>query len=83
VAIKFFGTEGDMKRNKGVSSSFTVRDHLEAFLMFSIGEKLKDCVPLRFMRGGYRVLVAKNELYRDSGIRVLVFISIKEASFDI
>lgn len=46
--------------------------------MFDIGEKFKDCIALRFIRHGYRVLVAKNEYFRDSGIRVLVQIQIKE-----
>ena len=48
--------------------------------MFSINEKFKDCLPMRFIRKGYRVLIAKNEMYRDSGIRVLIFITITESA---
>jgi hypothetical protein len=47
--------------------------------MFTINDKLRECVPLRWARQGYRVLIAKNETYRDSGIRVLVFLSITDS----
>lgn len=52
-----------------------MRDNDEGFLMFTINDKLRECVPLRWARQGYRVLIAKNEMYRDSGIRVLVSIA--------
>ena len=78
IGIKFFGSDRDTKSNSNASNSFNVNDYLEGFLMFEIGAKFKDCIALRFIRQGYRVLVAKNEYFRDSGIRVLVRIQIKE-----
>ena len=78
IGIKFFGSDRDTKSNSNATNSFNVNDYLEGFLMFEIGAKFKDCIALRFIRQGYRVLVAKNEYFRDSGIRVLVRIQIKE-----
>lgn len=79
LAVRFYGTERDMRANQG-GGPFEVRDHEEGFLMFTINEKLRECVPLRWARQGYRVLIAKNETYRDSGIRVLVSLSIKDST---
>jgi hypothetical protein len=81
VSIKFFGTEQDLKVNQNSTSNFQVKDYLEGFLMFRINEGLKECLPLRFIRKGYRVLIAKNEMFRDSGLRILVHISIKETNY--
>ncbi len=55
---------------------FEAVDYDESFLMFKIGQKLKDCIPVRFLRSGYRVLVGKNKLFLDSGIRVVIHIKI-------
>ena len=45
-------------------------------MFFNIGDGLKECIPVRFLREGYRVLVAKNDLFLDSGVRVVVHIAI-------
>lgn len=70
-----------MKANQNsiLHQTFRVHDSNEGFLMFIINEKLRECVPLRWVRQGYRVLIAKNETYRDSGIRVLVYLNIKDS----
>ena len=67
-----------MKMNSKSNTSFTVGDYLEGFLIFSIGEHYKDCIPLRFLKQGFRVLIAKNEFFRDSGKRMLIHISVKD-----
>lgn len=67
-----------MKLNQNSNLAFTVKDYLEGFLMFKIEDKFKDCIPLRYIRKGYRVLVAKNEMFRDCGIRIIIHITIKE-----
>jgi hypothetical protein len=80
IEIKFFGSEKDMKansKNKKVNYFETV-DYDEAFLIFVINEELKECVPIRFIREGYRVLVAKNSLFKDSGIRIIIQIIINQ-----
>ena len=76
VSIQFFGTEEDQKRNKDSEFCFTVRNYCEAFLMFKMGE-FRDCVPVRFMREGYRVIVGRNDNYCDCGVRVLIKIRVK------
>lgn len=68
-----------MQANSNSILSFKVVDSLEAFLVFEIGEEYKDCIPLRFLRSGYRVLVAKNKAFRDSGKRVLFYTGIQSA----
>jgi hypothetical protein len=78
VNIKFYGIEEDMRLNHNSNNDFQVKHFYEGFLMFSISNKFKECIPLRFIRKGYRVLIAKNEMYRDSGIRVLILVTIKE-----
>jgi hypothetical protein len=78
VNIKFYGIEEDMKLNANSINDFQVKHFCEGFLMFQIGNKFKECIPLRFIRKGFRVLIAKNEMYRDSGIRVLILVTIKE-----
>ena len=60
VKVNFYGSKEDMKKNEKSSFIFTVGDYLEGFLIFRLGEDFKDCVPLRFLKQGYRVLVAKN-----------------------
>lgn len=45
--------------------------------MFEIGENLKECVPLRFLREGYRVIAGRNSNYSDCGVRILVKVRIK------
>ena len=60
IKIRLFGSDQDMKANSSANLSFIVRDYLEGFLIFKIGSNYKDCIPLRFLRQGYRVLVAKN-----------------------
>ena len=77
LETEFFGTDEDNKRNKNTKLEFTVRDYDEAFVMFTMKDGLKECLPLRFVRKGYRVLVARNHLFRDSGVRILVHISIR------
>jgi hypothetical protein len=65
-----------MKINQTSQNIFKIRDHLEGFLILEVKNGHKDCIPLRFIRKGYRVLVIKNELYLDSGVRILIHISI-------
>lgn len=69
-----------MKANQSSTFNFIVKDQYEGFIMFYINDKFKDCIPLRYIRRGYRVLIAKNEKFRDSGIRALIHITIKEMS---
>ena len=49
-----------MKANQSSTFNFIVKDQYEGFIMFYINDKFKDCLPLRFIRRGYRVLIAKN-----------------------
>jgi hypothetical protein len=83
MEIKFFGSERDMKANakSKKTDTFETVDFEEAFLIFVINESLKECIPIRFIREGYRVLVAKNSLFKDSGIRIIVQISIVQEPF--
>ena len=39
--------------------------------MFEMGS-LRDCVPTRFLREGYRVVTGRNSSYCDCGVRVLI-----------
>jgi hypothetical protein len=76
IYVKLFGSKQDMKNNAKANLSFVVRDYLEGFLIFEVGEVYKDCIPLRFLKQGYRVLVAKNEFFRDSGKRMLIYVNV-------
>jgi hypothetical protein len=51
-------------------------DRDEGFLMFYIDKAYKDCIPLRYIRAGYRVIIGRNAMFLDSGIRVVIKISI-------
>jgi hypothetical protein len=78
ITVRLLGSQFDIKVNRDANLSFLVRDYLEGFLLFELGENYKDCLPLRFLKQGYRVLVAKNQFFRDSGKRVLIHLSVKE-----
>lgn len=80
LEIKFLGSERDMKFNSKSKKAnyFETVDYDEAFLIFIINESLKECIPVRFIREGYRVLVAKNSLFKDSGIRIIIQITINQ-----
>lgn len=41
---------------------------------------LRDCIPTRFIREGYRVIVGRNSRYVDCGVRVLLRVKIKYLS---
>ena len=66
-----------MKINDKSKEKFVLYDYDEAFIMFHIENQFKECIPVRFIRSGYRVLVGKTNYFKDSGIRVIVKISIE------
>jgi len=47
--------------------------------MFEMDNGLKDCIPLRFIRQGYRVIAGRNKDYVDCGFRILLRVRIKRA----
>lgn len=49
----------------------------EGFIIFDIGKQYKECVALRWICQGYRVLEARNKFnYVDSGNRILVHVKL-------
>ena len=49
----------------------------ESFVIFNIDDKYKDCVALRFIAPGFRILEGKNkDNYLDCGIRIVVHVKI-------
>lgn len=80
ISVRLFGSEQDMRNNSNARLNFNVRDYLEGFLMFAIGEDCYDCIPLRFLRRGFRVLVGKNAAFRDAGKRVLFHANLKTSN---
>jgi hypothetical protein len=82
MKIKFFGTNSDIKKNEENKFTFQIEDFEVGFLMFEMENGLKDCIPTRFIREGYRVIVGRNNNYVDCGVRVLLRVRIKYLSIN-
>jgi hypothetical protein len=48
--------------------------------MFEMENGLRDCIPTRFIREGYRVIIGRNSNYIDCGVRVLVRVKVRYLS---
>lgn len=49
----------------------------ESFIIFDIGTKYRDCVALRFVSEGYRILEGRNKHnFMDCGVRILIHCSL-------
>ena len=47
-------------------------------MIFNIDEKYRDCVAMRFIAPGFRILEGKNkDNYLDCGIRIVVHVTIE------
>lgn len=71
--MKFQGLESDNAFNLEAVDKFTYYNPDESFLLFDFGGKYRDCVALRFISQGYRIIEGRNiNNYLDCGIRVLI-----------
>ena len=62
-----------MEKNEGKDKQFIISQIDESFIIFKFGENEIECVALRFLGEGYRVVQVKNkEDYLDKGGRVIV-----------
>ena len=48
--------------------------------MFEMENGLRDCIPTRFIREGYRVIIGRNSNYIDCGVRVLLRVKVRYLS---
>ena len=76
VTMKFFGLGEDMKLNEGAKSKFITKNPEESFIILIINDTLKDVIPVRFIRTGYRIVLARSEDFIDSGRRVIIHIEV-------
>lgn len=79
VRMKFLGLAEDTLRNEHSKDEFSFSSLDESFIIFNIGTEHRDCVALRYLAEGYRILSGKNKNnYMDCGIRILTHVTLRQ-----